>query len=277
MKKLVLLLSMALSGLANAQNSTSLVGALPAPIQLAVQGGMRVENKFAAAGNLTGWILAVPGSSDYRVAFTPPTGDVVIAGVMRNAAGDDLTQQYIEEYAPKHNLDAYWPRLANARTINQGAQGNAVKSTVYAFFDPNCVYCHFVWEAFQPYMKAGLQVRWVTTGVLGGDSPAQAAALLSSKDPAAALDQHERTWNPRNGVAGVAPLATIPAAIKSALDANARLLNEMSIRGTPALVYRDTSGRVRVLEGMPKLNQLPSITGLPAIKNTDRNLDVYER
>jgi len=39
--------------------------------------------------------------------------------------------------------------------------------------------------------------------------------------------------------------------------------------GTPALVWKDSAGKVRVKIGMPRLSQLPAITGLPAQKNDD--------
>lgn len=275
MKKFLLAISLCAAAAAHAQSMSSTIGVLPAPIRLAVQGGMRVENKFPAAGGLTGWILSTPGSNDYRVAFTPPGGDVLVAGIMRNGTGDDLTKQYIDRYAPKHDLDGYWARLGSLKTIPQGAQGAAVKSVIYAFMDPNCIFCHLAWEAFQPYMKVGLQVRWVPTGVQGGDSPAQAAALLSAKDPAAAFDDHERTWDPQHGKPGITPLDQIPVALKDALDTNSRLMVEMNIHGTPAFVYRDADGHVRLLEGMPKLSQIPTMTGLPVQKHTEKNLQLF--
>lgn len=275
MKRLLLALACCASVCASAQTMSSTIGALPAPIRLAVQGGMRVENRFQAAGGLTGWILSAPGSSEYRVAFTPPGGEVLVAGIMRSATGEDLTKLYIDRYAPKRDLDVYWQRLATLRTIAQGAQGSAVKSVIYGFMDPNCIYCHLAWEAFQPYMKSGLQVRWIPTGVQGGDSPAQAAALLAAKDPSAAFDAHERTWDPQHGKPGIAPLASIPPALKDALDANSRMMVEMNVRGTPAFVYQDASGHVRLLEGMPKLPQIPAMTGLPEQTLNEKNLDLF--
>ncbi|WP_160331252.1 thiol:disulfide interchange protein DsbG [Burkholderia cenocepacia] len=275
MRQLFLALALLCAGAAHAQSMSSTLGPLPAPIKLAVQGGMRVENKFSAAGGLTGWILSAPGSNDFRVAFTPPGGEVLVAGIMRNGTGDDLTRQYIDRYAPKHDLDTYWSRLGAVRYIAQGAQGSAVKSVIYAFMDPNCIYCHLAWEAFQPYMKVGLQVRWVPTGIQGGDSPAQAAALLNAKDPSAAFDDHERTWDPQHGHPGIQPMSQIPPALKQALDTNSRLMVEMNIHGTPAFVYQDADGHARLLEGMPKLAQIPLMTGLPAQKHPEKNLQMF--
>ena len=49
-------------------------------------------------------------------------------------------------------------------------------------------------------------------------------------------------------------------------------MERFGAQGTPALVWKDGAGKVRVMTGMPRLSQLPAITGLPAQKNDDPEL-----
>ncbi|KWT98370.1 MULTISPECIES: thiol:disulfide interchange protein DsbG [unclassified Variovorax] len=279
MKKSLIALALAFGFVAagHAQDATpTSPAAIPAPLQLAIQGGMKVENKFDAAGGLTGWILS-QGVGKYLVAYTPPGGEVVLAGMLRNAKGEDLTKQYLDKYAPKPDYDKFWSRLESTQTINEGAQGSAAKSVIYAFMDPNCIYCHFAWKALQPYEKVGLQVRWVPVAILGGNSPGQAAALLTSKDPVAAFAEHQRTWDPKKNQVGITPLASIPMSAKKTLDANSSLMVELGVSGTPGIFYKDAKGKVQKVDGMPGLRDLPGITGLPEQAITDPELQRFRR
>lgn len=74
--------------------------------------------------------------------------------------------------------------------MTQGAATS--KNVIYVFFDPNCVFCHFAWKALQPYVKAGLQVRWVPVGFLKPTSAQRAAAIREAKTPTQALDFNEQ-------------------------------------------------------------------------------------
>ena len=49
-------------------------------------------------------------------------------------------------------------------------------------------------------------------------------------------------------------------------------MDRFGVSGTPGLVWKDEKGRVQVRTGMPRLLQLPSITGLPAQKIDDPEL-----
>jgi thiol:disulfide interchange protein DsbG len=49
-------------------------------------------------------------------------------------------------------------------------------------------------------------------------------------------------------------------------------MHEANIHGTPGLFYKDTAGHVRRRDGMPKLSELPAITGMPAQPEPDPSL-----
>ncbi len=235
---------------------------IPAPLQMAVMGGMKVEKSFSAAGGLTGWILS-QGVGNNMVVYTSANGEVAIAGNMLDAKGQNLSKQYLEQYAPKPDYDKMWGQLEKSTYLIEGPSNKDAKATIYVFKDPNCGYCHLAWKALQAYEKVGLQVRWVPVAFLAADSYDKAASLMSAKDSTAAIREMHQAWGTK---------LTVPAATKEQrvqLDANNKLMNEWGFRGTPATLYKDKSGKVRAAPGMFQLADLPSITGLPEQPQTD--------
>lgn len=246
---------------------------VPAALQLAVQGGLKVERSFAAAGGLTGWILS-EGPGRNMVVFTSADGEVAIAGNMIDAKGQNLTNKYLEQYGTKLEYSKFWNRLEQSTYVAEGAQGKDVKSIIYVFEDANCSYCHMMWKAVQPYEKAGLQVRWIPVAVLANDSSNKAAGILTAKNPIAAMAQLQAAWEqPGNeGKSVMAAFAVTPVTpeVKAKLDANTRLMMEMGFRGTPATLYKDKAGKVLAVDGMPKPAALIGITGITLPADTDK-------
>jgi thiol:disulfide interchange protein DsbG len=163
----------------------------------------------------------------------------------------------------------------NASAIVEGASGSSVKSTLYVFMDPNCIYCHLVWKALQPYEAAGLQVHWIPMGFLKPDSAGKAAALLEAKDGAALLKELETHYSEKDESGGIAPLARVSAADQAKLDNNIKLFQDLGFDGTPTLVYQGSGGRWADVSGLPKLSQLPGMLNLPAQAVTDPELQRY--
>ena len=74
------------------------------------------------------------------------------------------------------------------------ADGNAdAPRIIYMFSDPNCPYCNMFWKQARPWVESGkVQLRHIMVGMLRADSAGKSAALLSAKDPQAALNEHGR-------------------------------------------------------------------------------------
>jgi len=166
-------------------------------------------------------------------------------------------------------------RFQSASAIVEGASGSNVKSTLYVFMDPNCIYCHLVWKALQPYEAAGLQVHWIPMGFLKPDSAGKAAALLEAKDGAALLKELETHYSEKDESGGIAPLAHVPAADQTRLDGNMKVFQDLGFDGTPTLVYQGSGGRWADISGLPKLSELPGMLNLPAQPITDPELQRY--
>jgi len=171
------------------------------------------------------------------------------------------------------DLPALFSTLKKIDTVTEGAA--SPERVLYVFFDANCWYCHLTWKALQPYERAGLQVRWVPVAYQKDNSAGRATAVMLARDRAAALRENELGYRAQTYDGGIAPAANVPPALAAQFDANTRLMQRFGASGTPALVWKDTAGKLRVKTGMPRLSQLPAITGLPAQKNDDPELSKF--
>lgn len=242
----------------------------PPAIQAALENGLRYEQSFQAAGGLTGWVLSQGPNNNNIIIYTPASGDVAIAGNMFDAKGVNLNKQYLTQYAPQPNYEKLWGELETSAWVAEGPKGAAVKSVIYAFEDANCVYCNLAWKALLPYTKVGLQVRWIPVAFLAADSLPKAAELLAATDVNAAMVKRHADFGKR-----IANPKSVPDAVKAKVDANGALMRQYGFNGTPALFYKDSTGKVKAVSGMPSLSELPAITGLPAQAQTDPALAKY--
>jgi thiol:disulfide interchange protein DsbG len=269
----LLVASLCLPSLAMAQAAgkpASAASLTPPPgLSAPLKGGLTVEKKFEAASGLTGWVMKSP-DGQYTVFYTTSDGNLMIAGALVDKDGNNLTQIDNEKHVPKPDLQALWGKLEKSAWFASGATKNP-KSTIYVFLDPNCIFCHYIWMALEPYEAAGLQVRWIPVGFLKEDSAGKAAAIMTAKDPAAAHLQHQKDFK----TGGIKPVA-VPPELKAKLDANAMLMREAGFRGTPGTIFKDSSGKVMKRDGMPRLPDLPTITGLPAQAQTNPEMDRFK-
>ena len=97
-------------------------------------------------------------------------------------------------------------------------------------------------------------MRHVIVGILGPTSPGKAAALLFAPDPQAALALHEQQH--RGG--GIKPLAQVPVNIRSQLETNQDLMQQLGFSATPTL-YKDADGNLQTLMGAPSGEKLKQV------------------
>ena len=133
------------------------------------------------------------------------------------------------------------------------------KQTVYVFFDPNCLYCNLTWKALQPYERQGLQVRWVPVAYQKETSATRVAAIFGAKDRLAAFRENERHYREASYDGGIRPARAVMPELAAALNANLKLMQRFGAPGTPALVWRDGRGSVRVKVGRPSTAELQAI------------------
>lgn len=172
----------------------------------------------------------------------------------------------------QRELAALFSALEKTDAVVEGASSG--KHLLYVFFDANCWYCHLTWKALQPYERVGLQVRWVPVAYQKDSSVTRAAAIMLAKDRVAALRENEAHYRTESYDGGIAPAHATPE-FAAQLAANTELMGRFGAPGTPLLVWRDQQGEVWLKVGMPRLSQLPTITGLPAQENSDPELQAF--
>ncbi len=232
----------------------------PEPLRALKKQGLTIVGTFPSPGGLTAW-AGYMGQQPVAL-YATPDGKHVIAGTLLDAEGRDVNHGVLEKTVGSSMTDRVWGQLQRSRWIPDGSDKAA--RTVYVFTDPNCPYCNKFWSDARPWVDAGkVQLRHVMVGILTPTSLGKAAALLAAKDPTAALVAYERghtvataKWlasgRPRPlGDQGIKPLSPIPPAVQAQLDANAKIMADLGMRATPAVVWRDAAGTVQMRTGVP--------------------------
>ncbi|WP_226849869.1 thioredoxin fold domain-containing protein [Acidithiobacillus ferrooxidans] len=169
---------------------------------------------------------------------------------------------------PKMSQNSYWKDIGQRLTyIQEGHQG----PVIYDFFDPNCPYCHSMYDEEQSLIKAGqLTVRYVPVAYLMPSSTPEAAALLQSSDRVATLQHFEALAGKSfaapmtaSGPVGL-PQAKATAPTIQALKTNMAILQTTHSMGVPAILYEHKNGSTGLIPGMVSHGEL--LTMLPNLK-----------
>ncbi|MHB1950605.1 MAG: thioredoxin fold domain-containing protein [Acidiferrobacteraceae bacterium] len=139
-----------------------------------------------------------------------------------------------------------------AATRQTGHFSEGSGAPLYVYFDPDCIYCHLLYERIRPYVHQGrVHVTWIPVAILKSDGPGKAEAILAARDPVAALRLNERHFNTQDEEGGIAPLKHVPTAVAREVYQNTRLLAALGEVATPTLVFADRKGVIHILLGMP--------------------------
>lgn len=226
----------------------------PAPIKALEAQGVEVVGTFAAPGGLTGYA----GMVDQRplAIYLTADGKQAIVGSMIDAQGANLSQEPLNRLVSKPMSVKIWKQLENSTWVADGSK-NAPR-IIYTFTDPNCPYCNKFWNDARPWVTAGkVQLRHVIVAILTNTSAGKAAALLSAKDPQAALTQHEQ----QHASGGLKPLGQVSATVRAQLDANQKLMQQLGSSATPTIFYKDASGNLQKMQGAPSAEMLAKMMG----------------
>lgn len=226
----------------------------PAPIKALEAHGIEVIGSFEAPGGLTGYAGVI--RQQPIPLYLTPDGRQVIVGPMFDGKGANLSDEPLDRLVGKPMTDKAWQQLESSAWIADGSK--SAPRVVYAFTDPNCPYCSKFWNDARPWVNSGkVQVRHVMVGIIGPTSPGKAAALLTAKDPQAALAQHEQ----QRSKGGLKPLSSIPKEVQAQLEANQKLMQQLGSSATPTIFHKDADGKLQKTQGAPSAEKLISILG----------------
>lgn len=226
----------------------------PAPIKALEAQGAEVIGTFDAPGGLTGYAGMI--EQHPLAIYLTADGKQAIIGTMIDAKGQNLSQAPLDRLVSKPMTEKAWKRLEQSAWIGDGSAD--APRVVYAFVDPNCPYCNKFWNDARPWVAAGkVQLRHVIVAILTDTSAGKAAALLSAKDPQAALARHEQ----QRASGGIKPLSRISASVRAQLDANQQLMEQLGASATPSIFYKDAEGKLQNMQGAPSAEALIGILG----------------
>ena len=156
-------------------------------------------------------------------------------------------------------LQTFLKGSRNGDLVQVPQQGLSGPHTLYAFVDPNCIFCHKLFDYVQShhaeFQKAGVRVVYVPVAILKQSSIVKAAEITKEGWPALLRDEQKFNENDEegglNGLSG-AELAHYAAPI----HVNTQWLQQLSTanhasEGTPFLVWQAGNGRAYYMDGFP--------------------------
>lgn len=119
------------------------------------------------------------------------------------------------------------------------------------FVDPNCVFCHVMWQNLSDASIAGkVRIRWVPVGILRQDSMGRAASLIQGG--LRAMQSNESGFQGGSETGG-APISKDPAALRNAQDNTQKFIAWSQFNGlspaTPTLVWTAKNGKQHAVVG----------------------------
>ncbi|GAB3683740.1 thiol:disulfide interchange protein DsbG [Salinisphaera aquimarina] len=208
-------------------------------------GKTQVMKQFPTDKNgLTGYLVEHRG---YQTVVYGEDGYLML-GPLYDPQGHNLSKQYARKYKPKPDVGKVIHSLDADRMVTEGSKD---APTLYVFADPNCIYCHHLYQQVEPLVKAGrLRIHWIMVGVLGPSSVGRAATILKAKDPAADLARNESNFDVQHEQGGIA-VGQPKGALGRVLKTNRQAMFDVGGSGTPTVLFRGRGGHWHEREGMP--------------------------
>lgn len=270
-----ILKAMTAATLALVVNATASAASLenpPTSIRIAAQNGIELMEHFETETGLDGWL--VKNRTGYNIWFSDEVGYVFV-GAYLDPAGNNLTAKYLDEKAPKPDYEGMLSEVEYVST----QPDNPSERPVYVFYEPHCGFCSAFHAAAEPYVNMGAEVRWIPVAFLKPKSaPGKPSSyelvskMMNSSDPLAIIDAHEKSKALTGGRAGLSEGSQPTAEIFALAEKNSKIMNELGFTGTPAVVYTDTRGKIQLVKGFPKMEQLPAIFGMERMDSGDGRL-----
>ena len=195
----------------------------------------------ASLFNISGWI-----SIAVSLGLTFFLSSSAIAAMPPQSSFDHIEHSF--HLPPKAlPIQTIVQKLRHADTFLVGSRGPELT----AFMDPNCIWCHRLYEKAMPLVRAGkLHLRVALVGFLKPTSAAKAAAILAARHPAQALAFNESHFNVIAEEGGIRPDYHAPLSIRRAVSDNTHLLAQTGEEATPTLLYYTKAKRWHLQHGL---------------------------
>ncbi|TQD45685.1 hypothetical protein [Marilutibacter aestuarii] len=148
--------------------------------------------------------------------------------------------------APRTLSPSAWEMARATRGVVFGGRAG-LEPTVQIICDVHCPYCARVYARLGE-LRPGLRVRWVPIAYFKPDSDRVAAAILSSRDPVASLDQNYRSYDAAQRRGGFSAGSGRAVSLDASHAALKRRWKEWG-RFTPMVMVRTTDGTILQASG----------------------------
>lgn len=219
---------------------------------------MKVIREFKGPSGLVG--LVIEQNGEYTVMYATADRKTLIAGILMDARGNNLTAEDSLKEVPKQS--------STTTTINNLTKAYIIKTgsikpkvSLYAVFRPTCDMCHMFYNLTKYYPD--LEIKWIPIAV-NEEEASVIQTIFSNKDTRQALDN----WFEKGIVAKNAGLETA----NKINTVNTTLLKDYNIVATPTLIYTAKDKNVYTKKGLPKVQELNAITGLTNLPIKDLQL-----
>jgi thiol:disulfide interchange protein DsbG len=227
-------------------------------INTVTRGGVNILNQFQASNNLEGYVVQSTQNNAQSIVYVDNQGRYLFFGNLFGETGQNLSAQDFQTYIAPQSASIAFNYLNSVAYIQQGS--NKALHQIYVVFDPNCIYCHRLFDLLQPYIaKGSLAVRWVPVAFLRPTSQGRVYAMLSSSNPQAVLTANETNFNESTEEGGAPILSTPSTQVKQQLVNNMAFLTAAQITVTPVLFYKSTKGLAGMITGLPDATKLSTL------------------
>lgn len=232
---------------------------LPPVLQAAkAVGTLTILKDFKAAGGMQGWAVRESTTGENAIIYTTPDGEGLIAGMLVDKTGRNLTALYATEHLPKPVPPDYTEAFTAYSSAAAAVVGSPkAKAEITVLFDANCGYCKLMHRLLKPTIAAGeLRVRYVPVAILGADSGTKGAGLLAAKNPGLLVDSLSSGGNAE---------FSSDKALLAKVQANTGMMKKYGFKGTPAVLYKVKQGdneTVMVSNGLPNMLALFTALGI---------------
>lgn len=176
-------------------------------------------------------------------AAPKPSGDAAAKPAAAAVPAELTTAALMESTKPASKSDQLYEAVSAANWIEIG---KADAPVIYTFIDPECPHCH---DMLQDFRKSGtlesgqVRLRVIPVGLISDASLQEAAFLLASPQPQDVLFQH------LDGKKNALPADS--NANTQGVQRNMSLMQDWKFDVTPFSIYKDATGKVKILRGRP--------------------------
>ncbi len=231
-------------------NVTATAQGTPTPVeQMLMKKGVVITSKFDSAVPGMKALIAQSANGQKQLFYSDPAGQYLIAGNVFDKDGNSLSEQDLSRVAMggatietnKDTLAKAFSMANDHAWLQDGSQGKVI----YAIFDPVCPYCHELYINTRQAVAAGkVQIRWLPVAILGDRKRSWQLieTLYSAKDKDEVMRKmayKQLTETERASDETV-----------NNLSKNLLLLNEIKSRRVPTVMFKDSSGNVKIFDGL---------------------------